>query len=166
MKPHLALIIAVSLPSLAQAGCSEGSQVLINCTFYDGAKSVTTCLQGDSATYAFGPTGGQAELKMSRHVVDVGMDPWHGFGRWIAEGLTFDNDDYAYALRYGIDRLSEDQRLEADLWVTYGDQTLAHLVCDAGSIKAGYPLPLFDAKIASGQTWDQEEMLWTTSDNK
>lgn len=166
MKPHLAAIVALTVPTMAAAACPDGTEPLLNCTFQNGAKTVSTCLDGDQATYSFGPTGGMAELQMVQSVLAVDMDPWHGFGRWITEGFTFENGDYAYELRYGIDRLSEDGGLEADLRVSHKDQTLALLTCDAGSIETGYPLPLFDAKVVNGQTWDREEMTWTISDKK
>lgn len=166
MKPLVAGAVFFCLPTLAHAGCPQGADTLINCTFNNGAKAVTTCLQEGVATYAFGPTQGEAELTLTRHVTEVDMEPWHGFGRWIAEGFKFENGDYAYELRYAIDRLSEEPLLEADLWVSRGDQALAHLTCDPDSIDAAYPLALFDAKVAHGQVWDREEMIWPPADNK
>ncbi|MDG1430056.1 MAG: hypothetical protein P8Q23_00680, partial [Paracoccaceae bacterium] len=105
MKTLLITLVALSLPSLAQAGCPTGSETLINCTFKKGSKSVTTCMDGNLATYSYGPTEGTPELQMTRNVTDIDMQPWHGFGRWISEGFTFQNGDYGYTLRYAIDKL-------------------------------------------------------------
>lgn len=161
MKRQLALIIAMSAPEVASADCGEGGELLISCTFREGAKTVTTCLKDDLASYTFGPTAGEPELTMERHVRDAAMKPWEGFGRWISEGFTFANGEYRYHLRYAIDKLSEDHIVEGDLWVGKGETRLAELICDPGSVEtSGYPLPLYDAKIAKGQEWDHEELLW------
>ena len=167
MKTPLIALLALFLPSMALAGCPAGTETLINCTFKNGTKSVTTCMNGDMATYSYGPTGGTPELQMTRHIRDIDMQPWHGFGRWIFEAFTFQNGDYNYTLRYAIDKLSEDQAIEGDLWVGKGEKQLAELICDAGSVDtSGYALPLYDAKIANGQSWDREEMIWTATDNQ
>lgn len=164
MKPFPTLrlaAVAMTLPKLAQADCANGAELLFACTFQSGAKTVTTCLSDDLVSYAFGPTGGTPELQMTRHVRDVDMQPWNGFGRWLAEGFALRNGDYAYTLRYGIDRLSEELVIEGDLAVSRGDTILADLMCDAGSVRtAGFPLPLYDAKLDAGQIWDGEEFMW------
>ena len=161
MKRQLAMMMALYLPNLAVADCGDEAELLISCTFRDGAKTVTTCLSGETASYAFGPTDGPAELKLDRHVTRLDMQPWGGFGRWISEGFTFANGEYRYHLRYTIDKLNEDHVIEGDLWVGNGEKRLAEMICDTGSVKtSGYPLPLFDAKIAAGQTWDHEELIW------
>lgn len=162
MKVVIVATLWALLPGLAAAKCAGESELLISCTFQEGAKTVTTCLSGDHATYAFGPTKGAPELSLKRHVRDVDMHPWHGFGRWIAEGLTFENGDYRYVLRYAIDRLTEDSVTEGDLWVGKDEVRLAELICDEGSVvTSGYPLPLFDAKVSAGQTWSHEDIEWT-----
>ncbi len=151
----------IMFPSALLAACPDGSELLISCTFQDGAKTVTTCLSGETASFAFGPTGGAPELSLTRHVRDVDMHPWNGFGRWIVEGFTFENAGHRYVLRYAIDKQTEDSELEGDLWVAHGDKKLAELICDVGSVQtSGYPLPLFDAKIRAGQKWDHEDLVW------
>ena len=161
MIPFRFAILLAFVPSLAAAECEDGSELLISCSFNNGAKTAETCLSGDVATYRFGPTGGPTELEMSRHVRDVDMQPWSGFGRWISEGFTFANGEYRYHFRYAIDKLAEENWLEADLWIGRGETRLAELICDPDSIKtSGYPLPIFDAKVAAGQLWDHEELIW------
>lgn len=161
MRIHFVLFL-IFAPSMLMANCRDGEELLISCTFQNGAKMVTTCLSGDQATYEFGPTGGVPELTLKRHVRNVDMHPWSGFGRWIAEGLTFANGDYRYVLRYAIDKLAEGSVIEGDLWVGKGEFRLAELICDEGSVlTSGYPLPLFDAKMNAGQTWSHEDIEWS-----
>lgn len=161
MKFKTMLVFAIFIPGMATADCPIASDLLISCTFRDGAKTVSTCLSGDQARYAYGPTDGEAELSLIRDVRYVDMQPWNGWGRWISEGFTFQNGDYRYTLRYAIDKLTEDHVIEGDLLVSKGDKTLVELICDAGSVKtSGYSLPLFDAKVAAGQVWDMDEFEW------
>ncbi|MDG2341250.1 MAG: hypothetical protein P8L32_08650 [Paracoccaceae bacterium] len=165
MRFKIVVAIGLCMPGQAFADCPSGSELLISCTFRDGAKTVTTCLSDDQASYAYGPTGGAAELSLIRSVRDVDMQPWNGWGRWISEGFTFQNGAYSYTVRYAIDKLAEDTMIEGDLWVSKGESTLVELICDAGSVNtSGYPLPLFDAKTALGQNWNMDEFEWSDAE--
>lgn len=157
----LLFITSLALPTAAMAQCPSDAEDLFACTFNNGAKSVTTCFADGAVSYAFGPTSGAVELELTRDVRDVDMYPWQGIGRWIAEEFTLGNGDYTYAMRYAIDRLSEDFVIEGDLIVRKGERVLATLTCDEGSVQtSGYPLPIYDAKVAAGQIWSNEDFEW------
>lgn len=154
-------LLVLFVPATAFAACPDGSEQMISCTFKDGATTVTTCLAEEMALYSYGPTGRTPDLALIRNVRAVDMYPWQGIGRWIAEAITFENAGHSYTLRYAIDRLSEDFTIEGDLLVARGDETLATLSCDAGSVTtSGYPLPLYDAKVNAGQVWSNEDFEW------
>ncbi|WP_152612601.1 hypothetical protein [Leisingera sp. ANG-M7] len=147
--------------SAAVSACPEGSETLISCTFKDGVRTLTTCLQGEQATYVFGRPGRQPELEMKRDVRDVDMTPWPGIGGSIWEEAIFSNGNVRYIVYYS---LSKDPGarfpMEAGVIVEQNGEELAHLRCDAGSVDSGYPLPLFDAKVAAGQVYSLETGQW------
>lgn len=155
------LLPVLCLPSLAWAACPEGAETLLSCTFREGARSVTTCLDGTRVRYAYGPTGAAPELALTRDIRLVDVRPWNGFGRYINESFTLENAGFRYTLRYAIDKFAETDGLEAELWVHEGETELALMTCDPGSVVfAGYPWPLFDVKQAAGQTWDRDTETW------
>lgn len=155
------IVAAVLCPFPVLAACPDGSDKMLSCTFNDGAKTVTTCIADDMALYFYGPTGSAPDLAMIRNVRDVDMRPWNGVGRYLWEGFSFTRGEYAYELRYAIDRLTEGNPIEAGLTVYGSGGVLADLTCDPDGVDTvGYPLPLFDAKIAAGQEWVFEEEIW------
>lgn len=157
----LALLLLTPLP--AHADCGDSAELLFSCSFNGGSKQVTTCLADDIVSYAFGPVGAVPELAMVREVQDVDMRPWNGFGRYINESFTLTNGAYGYTLRYAIDKLAQEgaDGLDGELWVTKDMQEIATMQCDPGSLAfSGYPFPLYDAKLATGQIWDRETETW------
>ena len=155
------IAVAMFCPLPALAACPDGSTNMLSCTFNDGSKTVTTCIAEDMALYSYGPTGSAPDLAMIRNVRDVDMRPWNGIGRYLWESFSFYRGDYEYDLHYAIDRLTEGNPIEGGLRVLHKGEVLANLSCDADGIEtAGYPLPLFDAKIAAGQEWVFGEDVW------
>ncbi|UWQ78344.1 hypothetical protein K3725_13605 [Leisingera sp. S132] len=147
--------------SAAVLACPEGAETMVSCTFKDGVKKLTTCLQGEQATYVFGTPGRQPELEMKRDVRDVDMTPWPGIGGSIWEEVIFTNADARYIVYYSISKDPGAQNpMEGGVVVEQSGKELAHLRCDAGSVDSGYPLPLFDAKIAAGQEYSLETGAW------
>ena len=159
---HLTVLLALfALPGTALAQCPTGAETLIACTLKGGTKRVETCLMGESALYRFGPVGGTPELELSAHIRDVGMTPWPGVSRSIWEAVIFYNRDISYEVSYAIDRDPEANEVTGSVAVLRGDDTLAILDCDRGTVQsAGYPLPLFDAKERAGQCWRFESHDW------
>ncbi|WP_164661037.1 hypothetical protein [Tropicibacter sp. Alg240-R139] len=154
---------AVSLifsAGVASAQCPEQSQTLVSCTLKGGAKKLTTCLDGTRASYAYGSTGRAPELLLDHSVRDVGMRPWPGVGSTIWEEFTFYNKDVSYVIHYAVERTPEGN-VSGGITVMKGNQELAHLACDRGSIEsAGYGLPLFEAKERAGQIYSPETQSW------
>ncbi|NSY37623.1 hypothetical protein [Leisingera sp. ANG59] len=160
MRIFLSGLIFLAFSTPVQA-CPEGSETLVSCTFGGGSKALTTCLHGKQATYAFGAPGRQPELSMKRHVRDVGLTPWPGIGGSIWEEVIFSNGDARYIVYYSV---SKDPGaltpMEGGVIVESNGSELAHLRCDAGTVDSGYPLPLFDAKVAAGQEYSLETGEW------
>lgn len=119
------------------------------------------CLHGDILTYRFGPGNGPAELLLARHVLGVDMTPWSGVGRAIWEEVTVHNSVYSYLISYSVDRMAgEDVPPEGRLIVAEGDSEVADLTCDAGSVTRSDFYPVFEAKEASGECYDQGTFSW------
>lgn len=164
------LILSLMVASAAAAGTAQAEGCfgpgvpLFHCTVKGGAKSVDLCLQGNVAYYRFGPAGGVAEMLLAQPVDKVDMIPWNGIGRTIYEEAGFANGPIDYAVFYAIDRLPAEGEVTADVsggvTVTKGDQTVAQLNCDDGSLSVTDIYPLYEAKQAAGQCWNREAFQW------
>jgi len=154
-------MMAGSAGSAKAEGCFGAGTPLFHCTLQEGAKTLDACLQGDVATYRFGPAAGAADLLLAQPVGQVDMRPWPGVGRWLSEAAVFTNDGYAYRVSYAVDRLSDKPEVTGAVEVLRGDAPLAELPCDPGSVSVADLYPLFEAKEAAGQCWSRETQDWT-----
>jgi hypothetical protein len=164
-KPILSLAMLIAFSSALHAeGCFGPGDPLFHCTVKDSAKSVDVCLQDHVAYYRFGPVAGSAEMLLARPVSEVHMIPWNGIGRTIYEEAGFTNRAFDYTVYYAIERSPDDGEVTADVsggvTVIKGDQTVAQLACDAGSVSVNDIYPLYLAKEAAGQCWDREAFQW------
>ncbi len=101
------------------------------------------------------------ELELFEPITCFDYQPWPGIGRYLNERVTFNNDSYGYTVYSSFDRLTEGALQEGGVIVTQGDEELAHLRCDAGSVSAR--IDLFGRfKSEAGQCWDLEARLWST----
>lgn len=147
------------MPAMA---CPSASETLVSCSLKNGSRELTTCLQGDQVSYAFGRSGTAPDLALQRHVRDVNMVPWPGIGRSIWEEFTFENEGTSYTVYYSQEKdPGAEQPLSGGIIVEQGGKELAHLRCDRGSVQSsGYGLPLFDAKERAGQVYSLEAGNW------
>jgi len=164
-KPILSLAMLIAASGALRAeGCFGPGMPLFHCTVKHGAKTVDVCLQDSVAYYRFGPVAAPAEMLLAQPVAEVHMSPWNGIGRMIYEEVGFSNAAFDYAVHYAIDRLPEDGEVRSTIsggvTVIKGDQTMAQLACDAGSISVNDLYPLYEAKEAVGQCWDREIFRW------
>lgn len=159
MRLVLTLLLLSSAP--AAVACPNGSETLISCTFEDGKKHLQTCMAGQQVLYRFGLTDRSPDLDLIRPVTDVDHYPWPGVSRTIWESVTFENEGISYIVSYAQERDPRTPEISGHVMVQKGDELLATLYCDAGSVQsAGYPLPVFDAKTAAGQHFNRETYAW------
>jgi len=150
----------VFLATSVDAQCPAGALTLMSCTLKNGAKQVTTCLQGDQARYVYGVPGRSPELSLMRSVREVDMRPWPGVGSTLWEEFTFRNKDISYAVHYSVERKPEGQ-VSGGVTVLHGDRELASFSCDPGTVvSAGFGSPLFEAKERAGQSYSLETQSW------
>lgn len=159
MKLAVAVLLA-GLPAAAQAGCFGAGEPLFHCRIEGSARQVDICLQDGVALYRFGPMDGAAEMILARRVEDVGLRPWNGIGRWLHEALRFTNGETAYEISYGIDRLSETHVVEAGIAIHESGREIARLACRPETVLGLDFTPLFEAKLAAGQSWCPEAGEW------
>jgi len=159
------LAIIASMSPTVSLACGE---LIQSCTFNDGAKTVTVCLEPNDVTYAFGQTGGVPELALDVPIVDVDYVPWPGVGNSIWESIRFYNGEATYVVTAGFQKLQEDQD-EPDppfgaVEVYINNELAADLVCDAGSVEwAGFGTDgIYGAKTEAGQCYDHGEGEWIT----
>jgi hypothetical protein len=164
-KPILNLAMLIASGSASSAGgCFGPGEPMFHCTVKDGAKSVDVCLQDSVAYYRFGSGAGAAEMLLARPVSEVHMIPWNGIGRTIYEEAGFTNGAFDYTVHYAIERIPDDGEVMAEVsggvTVIKGDQTVAQLACDAGSVSVNDMYPLYVAKEAAGQCWERAAFQW------
>ncbi|MEJ6397781.1 hypothetical protein [Yoonia sp. 208BN28-4] len=122
----------------AFAACDAGRTVFMSCSFQNGGKTVEVCASKSTASYRFGPRGGQAELALSVPVSDVDYAPWPGVGSSIFEAVTFYNNTVAYEVYAGVDRnpsASGKQNVPfGGINIFENGAQIATLECDDGSV--------------------------------
>lgn len=145
------------------AACPDDAEVLVSCSLKKGQKTLQTCLREETVSYAFGATGRKPDLELRRHVTEVDLAPWPGVGSSIWEEFSLENKGVRYLVHYGMERSAQggQSALYGGVTVEQNGKVLAQLDCDVGSVvSAGYPLPLFEAKEAAGQTYSHESHSW------
>ena len=144
----LTLLLCLSAPA-AWAECVNGPE-LYSCSFSQGKKAVHVCQDGKDYTYAYGRIGAAPELLLKRSLEDIHFTPWPGIGRTYWEEVQFYNKSVSYVINVTADRLSgEDSLPEGELSVMEGEERLAWLICDAGSVRANFT-PLANAWHEAG----------------
>jgi hypothetical protein len=170
MRPALALLAAaaaIALAGQAPAACAPDQETFLSCTLSGGRKALDICLDAQAATYAFGPTGGTAELSLSVPVADVDYTPWGGIGRTIWEEVVFRNEDVTYAV-FGAIRRDPGGDDTSDMIITNdggievrrGEERLAMLACDPGTVDFPWDEALSEAKRAVGVCRDLRNRTW------
>ena len=76
LRTSLAVFLCTAAPAFA--ACAPGTETVLSCTANGGTKVLNVCLAGSTATYAYGPRHGAAELVLSAHVAQVEHQPWRG----------------------------------------------------------------------------------------
>lgn len=163
MRLSVLAILTALIPTFATAqdGCFGTGQPLFHCTMKGGAKALDICRQGNVGLYRFGPGAGRAELLLGRHVRNIRLSPWGGMGSLIYEEVEFSAGDVTYQVYYAVSRSAADTPdMNAGVRVLRGDQMLADLTCDAGSVSVHDFSPLFEAKTAAGQCWQNDSSTW------
>ncbi len=167
MRLPIALLAIIATAPTAFAECATPEDTFLSCTFSNGKKAVDVCVDGDMLTYRFGRIGKAPDLALSVPVVDADYTPWPGIGRAIWETVTFQNGKTSYVVAGVIDRqFSDDEKDEVQaeisglIDVNEGEETLATLECDAGSVEFAYGGSIYEAKTAAGQCYNLEEQRW------
>ena len=154
------VLILMTLPGWAAAGCFGAGQPLFHCTFKGGKSEVNICIQNDIVTYAYGAKGALPDMLLAQHAFDVDMHPWPGMGRYYWESMTLHNVSHSYGVSFSVDKLSPNAPVEAALRVYQGKKQLAELTCDRGSVFQPSFQPLANQKSASGQCWNPQVSSW------
>lgn len=146
-------LVALAAIGLGQPALAACDPPFMGCTFNNGAKSVSICVDGDTATYAFGPTGEAPDLALRTPIAALDYQPWPGVGRTIFESVTFYNHDYSYTVISGVDRMSADDSRFSEVIVKQNEAEVAVLICDPDSVRWTYSPELADAKAALNLCW-------------
>lgn len=157
----LPLWLVMAGPALAVCGADETT--VLDCTTRGGRNTLNVCLSGETIRYAYGPRGAVPELQLTDSVTGVEHRPWAGIGRAIWESTTFRNAGYAYEVFLSVDRMSENPGAEGGVTVSRGDEVLATVTCDPGSVTIGLWV-VSDAKKALGICRDPAKQAWVACD--
>lgn len=156
-------IFLVLMALASPLSACPGGQSLFSCTVKNGTALVQVCQTSDAASYIFGPSGRPPDLVLASSVRSLGYRPWNGIGRAIYEEVTFENGAFAYTAWQSIDKVKAVEEapdaITGGVIVTRGDQTLAALDCDPGTLEAGLDL-LYELKQSAGQCYDVGRQAW------
>lgn len=155
-RAALAALLAALMPAAAQAACAD--LTVLSCTAEGGGKQIEVCATATDLTYAFGPPG-KPELTLSEPLAGGTYTPWAGFGRAIWESVGFRNAGYVYEAWFSFDRLDENAMIEGGVNVISGDDLVAQVTCDPGTVEAAFD-PLFARMEAAGFCRNREEHRW------
>ncbi|WP_147112828.1 hypothetical protein [Tateyamaria sp. syn59] len=157
MRGLLAALTLALTPGAAAAFCGDMYPVL-QCQI--GTKSVKVCVGQGQATYAFGPRGAEPELSLTRSLADVQATPWPGIGRSIWEDITFENKGTRYRVWVAVDRMAGELPGRGGVVVSQGDETLANLECQDGSVDLSI-FAIADAMLEAGFCADYDSQLYS-----
>ena len=117
----------------------------MSCTLSDGRKVLEVCVDTNVASYRFGKAGQPAELSLTAPVGTFEYTPWPGIGRNIYEEIIFENNGVHYVVQASHERMfpeHDDGEVtvisHGSVTVLQGQQQIAHLQCDAGSVDFSY----------------------------
>lgn len=154
-----AALLLILLAAPAYAACP--GDTVFSCPI--GKKSLEICHAKGLLTYQFGRAG-KPELIISEPLETVAYTPWLGIGRAIWDSVAFENEGVTYEVWSSFDKMDENAVLEGGINVMEGDQALATLTCNKGSVDMALDV-ISDLKAGIGQCWDFDNRTWTTSCN-
>lgn len=157
MRAVLLLLALVPLPAFAAC---EPDAALFHCQI--GKRTLQVCESAGRLTYTFGP-GSKPELSLSVDIAKADFTPWPGVGRTMWDELAFQNDGVTYLVWAALEKqLEEDQpqpELQGGVTVMRGDEDLASLTCDAGTVTSLLDT-ITDLKAGIGQCWGYDSQSW------
>ncbi len=158
MRSVLLVLFALAAPP---AFACDGDPIL-SCTARNGTMAIEVCVSGDAFTYAYGPAGRAPDLTLREPLANGTLYPWQGFGRDIAESISFQNGPFRYDVAYSLDRLEEDHPTAGGVTVYKNGTKIAAIACDTGRAMLGL-FSAQDAMQALGLCWDQGVEGWTAA---
>lgn len=152
-------VLLLLLAAPAHAACP--GDTVFSCPI--GKKTLDICHAKGLLTYQFGRKG-KTELTISEPLETVAYTRWPGIGRAIWDSVAFENEGVTYEVWSSFDKMDENAVLEGGINVMEGDETLATLTCDKGSVAYSIEA-ISDLKAGIGQCWDFDARQWTTACN-
>ncbi len=161
---HVVVAIAACAATSAAADCGTNAGPIFECTVSGGKKQVQVCYGDRVASYVFGRPGQAPELELASSIEDLFYLPWNGVGRSIYEEVAFTNGDFDYTVFAALDRTvlegDAEEPLTGGISVTSGDELVADLTCDAGSVTGSLDM-LYGEKTDAGQCWSYDSFAWS-----
>lgn len=157
---RILLAAALFFPMSAMADTAES---MFTCTFRGGDKVVQVYTVGELAGYAYGPQHGNPEMTLVQHALDVDLQPWSGIGRYESESVTFLNVDTTYTVWWSVDKMDMSGVAEGGITVAQGDNVLADLTCDQGSVETNTFYALHDLREDLGLRWCITSQTWAAN---
>lgn len=163
----LAVLAASLCGTSASAACAPGEQTFMSCAIDGRSEVLRVCFTETDVFYRFGAPNEVPDLALVSKVADVEYRPWPGVGRSIWETVRFQNDDYAYEVYAGFDRMFGDET-EADhptpsfggVRALRADMVLQELECRRDTVDYAWGEGLYDAKRALGLDWNDVDLRW------
>lgn len=125
-----ALLTAILLisPITVQAACQSEQQTLFSCMTAKG-KRIQLCDQQQTLEYSFGKPSLKPEIVVQAPRSVASTSQWPGVGRWMSYTVEIPNGKTVYSVFWGVDRLSEEQGIEAGVNVEVEGKHVATVKC-------------------------------------
>lgn len=117
------------MTNIAWAACPSGSETLFFCNTQKGNKQLEVCDAGKTISYSFGKKGQKPELAIAVPRAKASTWQWQGIGRWMSYSVNIPNGAYNYNVFWGVDRLTEEHKVEAGVNVEKNGKLLTTLYC-------------------------------------
>jgi hypothetical protein len=161
MRAALLLLALTPLPAFAAC---QPDAALFHCQI--GKRTLQICEAAGRLTYDFGPTG-KPELSLSVDIAQADFTPWPGIGRTMWDELAFHNEGVTYRVWTALEKQMEENQpepvLEGGVTVMRGDEDLASLTCDEGTVTSLLDI-VSNMKAEIGQCWDYATLTWRQCD--
>lgn len=142
----------VSAPPLA------AQETVFACFLRDATQVLSITREAGQVTYRYGGIAG-VDLTISTDIALLDVTPWAGIGRYIHESVAFENGGYSYQVHVSFDKLVENADVEGGVFVLRGDDVVADIPCDAGTVYGGV-FAFSDMMAHADLVWDREAQLW------
>ena len=123
--------LGAGVAPLAKAACAPGSKTVFSCQTAKG-KLIQVCDSGKTIDYSFGQPELAPEMVVRAPRHEASTFQWQGIGRYINYSVSVPHGNTVYSVFWSLDKLSENQAIEAGVNVEVNKKLVATVLCVDG----------------------------------